>query len=218
LGELLANVLPLAAGAAISPTLLGLQLLTLSSPVQPLRRSWAVAAGAGAVLLGYSLFASLAAVGTNENASSPSEVGAILKLAIAVALLGLGLRNLRRPQRPKKPPPDGGEARLGRSFALGALMMATNITTLALYFPAMHDIGISDVDTGGQLVAFALLYGITMTVAVGPPLATALLGERGRRAVHALGGFMDVHHRAISVGVPLVFAAVLAVEAIPELV
>jgi threonine/homoserine/homoserine lactone efflux protein len=209
-------VLPLAAGAAISPTLLGLQLLTLSSRVQPLRRSWAVAAGAGAVLAGYSLLASLAAFGTNENASSPSEVAAILKLAIAAALLALGVRNLRRPPR-QKPARADEQPRLGRSFVLGAVMMATNITTLALYFPAMHEIGIADVGTADKGIALLLLFGVTMTVAVGPPLATTLLGERGRAAVHALGGFMDSHKKAIAAGVPLVFAAVLAAQAVPEL-
>ncbi len=216
MGSLLANVLPLAAGAAISPTLLTLQLLTLSSPVAPLKRSWAVAAGAGAVLLGYSLLGSLAAFGTEERSSSPSEVAAILKLVIAVALLGLGIRNLRATPAKKQAPAED-RPKLGRSFTLGAVMMATNITTLALYFPAMHDIGISDVDDAGRAAAFLFLFAITMAVAIGPPLAVSLLGERGRRAVESFSGFLDRHHRGVAAGVPLVFAAVLAAEALPEL-
>lgn len=212
-------MIPLALGAAISPALLGLQLVTLSSKVEPLKRSWAVAGGAAAVLLGYSAFAALAAFGTNQGASSPSDVGAILKLAIAVLLLGLGARNAFRAPKPKASAALQDERpHLGRSFALGALLMATNITTLALYLPAVHDIGISDVDESAKAAAFALIFAVTLSPAVAPPLFTALLGQRGTRAIARLGGFMDAHRQAIATLVPIAFAGVLAAQAIPDLI
>jgi hypothetical protein len=43
--HLLFQILPLACGAAISPTLLIIAVLSLSSPVHPLKSGWAVAAG-----------------------------------------------------------------------------------------------------------------------------------------------------------------------------
>ena len=55
MGPLLAAVLPLALGAAISPTLLALQLLVLSGTTHRLARAWALVAGSALVLAAFSL-------------------------------------------------------------------------------------------------------------------------------------------------------------------
>jgi hypothetical protein len=52
LGELLGKVLPLALGAAISPVVITLQVLTLAANRYPLRRTWAIAAGCTLVTVG----------------------------------------------------------------------------------------------------------------------------------------------------------------------
>jgi hypothetical protein len=93
-GHLLGIVVPLALGAAITPTIVGVQVLTLSA--------------------------------------------------------------LRRRGKDEAPPPAKrpDEPRLGRSFALGAGLMATNFSSLILYFPAMHEIGSSDAGATAQIVCF----------------------------------------------------------------
>src|SRR3954467_15964370 len=50
-GPLLAQVVPLAVGAAISPALLGLQVLNVSRPRSPLAWAWSVALGAALLLV-----------------------------------------------------------------------------------------------------------------------------------------------------------------------
>src|ERR1700730_152382 len=55
MGALLASVLPLAIGAAISPTLLALQLLVLTGANKPRARAWALTIGAGLVLAAFSV-------------------------------------------------------------------------------------------------------------------------------------------------------------------
>jgi threonine/homoserine/homoserine lactone efflux protein len=169
------------------------------------------------VLAAFSVFGILVGFGTDSAAEHPSKVAAAIKLAVALLLLWLGLRAAVSGPRSAKPRGEGGEPRLGRAFALGAALMATNVTTLALYFPAMHDIGISDVSAPGQLAAAVLTYAITMSFVVLPPLTIAALGDRGRTAIDRLGDFMNRHQRAISTAVPLLFAVVLAVETIPVL-
>ena len=52
MGNLVVAVLPLALGAAVSPTLLALQLLVLSGGGHRLARAWALAAGSALVLFG----------------------------------------------------------------------------------------------------------------------------------------------------------------------
>ena len=53
MGKTLAIVLPLALGAAVSPTLLTLQLLILAGVRDQKRRAWAMALGCAVVLLGF---------------------------------------------------------------------------------------------------------------------------------------------------------------------
>jgi hypothetical protein len=55
MAALLASVLPLAIGAAISPTLLALQLVVLTGATKPLARAWVVAVGSALVLATYSV-------------------------------------------------------------------------------------------------------------------------------------------------------------------
>lgn len=49
MGHLLGIVLPLALGAALTPTIVAVQLVTLTAPTAPLRRAWTLAAGCGVV-------------------------------------------------------------------------------------------------------------------------------------------------------------------------
>ena len=209
-------MLPLAAGAAVSPTLFGLQLLVLAGRVAPLARAWSVAAGAGAVLLADTGLAFLLARGT-EQASSPSEAAAIIKLAIAALLVVLGIRALVRPPREPRRDEVTSAPRLRRSAGIGAVLMAANVTTLALYFPAVHEIRISGLGAVDQATALVLVFTISMAPVLVPPAATALGGAPARRVLDRLGGFLTRHGRAISAVVAFAFAVFLAAESLPEL-
>ncbi len=136
MGRLLGIVLPLALGAAVSPTLLAVQLLTLSRKTAPVGRGWAFAAGCAAVLAALSVLALLVSRSTGGSHSS-SDAGAIVKLAAAGLLAVLGVRNLRRPPQPPRPERTGLHPPR-RAFALGVGLMLVNFSTLAPYFPAAH--------------------------------------------------------------------------------
>jgi Sap, sulfolipid-1-addressing protein len=207
MGRLLAIVLPLALGAAMSPTLLGVQLVTLSRRVQPLQRAWAVAAGAAFVLAGYAAFAVLLARSTG-GPHSPSEAGAIVKLVAAVLLVVLGIRALRETPTPAKPEHTAPHPE-GRAFAIGAGLMLTNFSSIVLFLPAMHAIGVAKVGLADQVIAFALLYAITLLPVYGPPLVVRLMGPSAKQALDHLNRFFVEHRRAISAAVCFCFAALL---------
>jgi Sap, sulfolipid-1-addressing protein len=215
-GELLGTVLPLAAGAAISPAVLTVQLLTLSRKVAPLARGWATAAGYVLVLAGETVVALLLAAGTGGS-DTPDETTAAIKLAAAVLLLAVGVRALRAPPKPDKAEPDSVEPRVGRYMLIGAALMITNITTTLLFVPAIHDVGVSDVDTAEKALAIALVLAITAIAAVVPPLAVTLLGHRADAPLAALNGFTTRHRRAINAGICFLFAAFLAAVSLPVL-
>jgi threonine/homoserine/homoserine lactone efflux protein len=216
-GHLLGIVLPLALGAALTPTIVAVQLVTLTAAKAPLRRSWTLAAGCGVVLLGESALALALAGGTGWSDGS-SEPGAIVKLVAAGLLVVLGMRELRKRHRGGHAAPRrNDEPRLARTFVMGAALMATNFSSLILYFPAMHEIGSSDAGVTAQLVAFALLFAITMLPAVGPPLLVGLLGERAKPPLERLNRVFTEHRETIGAAVCFIFAGLLTVFALDAL-
>lgn len=213
MGELLGIVVPLAAGAAISPTTLALQLFVLSRKTAPLARAWAIAAGYALVLAIEMVIAfAFAASGPGNSTSKPE---AWLKLGCAAGLAFLGVVALFRKPKPRTPRPDSGRPALGRYVAIGVVLMATNVTTVALYLPAMHHVGVSEVGPLGRALAAAVVLAITLTPAVAPPLAMAFAGDQGRTALDRLSDFCSRHSQAIDVSVCFGFAIFLFAVSLP---
>lgn len=215
MGELLGIVVPLAAGAAISPTTLALQLFVLSRKTAPLARAWAIAAGYAAVLLIEMAIAFAFAASTGSGA--PSKPEAWVKLGFAAALACLGVLALRRPPKQRKAKVESNEPALGRYFVIGVVLMATNVTTAALYLPAMHHVGAADVGPAGSALAAVLVLAIALVPAVAPPFAVTLAGDRAQAALDRLSAFSARHSRAINAGVCFGFAVFLAAVALPVL-
>jgi threonine/homoserine/homoserine lactone efflux protein len=216
MASLLGIVLPLAVGASISPTVLALQLLTLSRQNAPVARAWAIAGGCAVVLALLSGLA-LALAQSTGGSKSPSEAGAIVKLVAAALLVAIAVRQLRAPPAAPKPEHVGAHP-LRRSFALGVGLMLTNFSSILLFFPAMHEIATSDAGLGAQLVAFALLYAIALLMAFGPPLFVTLLGSRATPVLARLNGILAAHRRGIGAGLCLAFAVFLALAGVKALV
>lgn len=216
MGQLLGIVLPLALGAAISPTIIAVQLLMLSRKTSPVGRAWAVAAGCAVILAIFAVIALLVA-GTTGKSGSRSEARGIVKLVAAVLLLVLGVRALRRPPQPAKPERPGAHS-VAAAFVIGAGLMLTNISSIALFFPAMHEIGTSRVALDGKVGAIALLYVITLVPAVVPPLIVTVAGARAASPLERLNHFFLDHRAAISAAICFGFAALLTVTGIAALV
>lgn len=213
MGSLLAIVVPLAFGAAVSPTIIAAQLVSLTAPARPVARSWALAAGCAIVLLVVCGLALVLAAGTGGS-GSPSRAGAIVKLVAAALLVGLGVHSLRRRGTTPKPKPEkqhDGRVRLSRSFALGCGLMATNFSSILLVFPAVHEIGTNDASDAARVVAFLLLVTIVLLPAYAPPLVVTLMGERARGPLDAMSRFFTAHRQAIAATLCFAFAALLAV-------
>lgn len=216
MGDPLGIAVPLAVGAAISPTTLAIQLLTLSRKTAPLGRAWAIAAGY-VVVLAIEMVIAFGLAASTGGSGTPSKTEAGVKLAFAFALAWLGIRALHAPPKPPKPEPETSDPKLGRYFVVGLLLMAVNVTSAVLYLPAMHDVGTADIDTLGKAGVAALVLAIAAIPAVAPPLAVTLLGERAQRALARLNDFAARHHQAINAGICFAFAAFLAAVSLPVL-
>lgn len=210
---LFVQLVPLALAAAMSPTLLVLQLAILSGDGPVLARSWALAAGRMCSLAvitvgGTSLLARLPDFGRGFVASR--EAAPIL-MAGGAMLLVVALREVRRGTRPTHrsavfrvvgaAPP--------ALFAFGAGWMFVNASTLALYVPAMHLVARADVGWPVRVVALSVLFVATSAAAVVPPLALTLAGDRARPRLARLQGWFDRHGHLVTVAVTAVFGVVL---------
>jgi len=213
-----AQLLPLAVGAALSPTLLVMQLVILTGDARALTRAWALAAGRMASLLaitigGASLLARLPDFDTGLTASPAA--GVILVVAGAV-LLALAVRAVRRPASPDPSDSSGRAQRLidappASLFVLGAAWMLINASTLALYIPGLHVVSRSDVSWPARLSGIAVLYLAAAAAALGPPLALSVFGETIRPRLERVQAWMERNGRTIGLVVSVVFGVAMCV-------
>jgi hypothetical protein len=193
--SLLREVIPLALGAAISPVIFLLQLNTLTGG-RPIARGAALTAGAAIVLIVVSTIGVL--VG-DTGFSTNDTLKAWINLAFGALLIAVGLRALVRPPKPKASNSDAKPDSIGRSFLAGAGGMASNLTTFALYVPALALIAGSGLLLRQQGIAALTILVITLMVAWVPLVLAALVPGASTRLLPWLGGWMTAHNRWIQV-------------------
>ena len=215
--SLLGDVLPLAFGAAVSPTLLGMQLLVLTGRRSPLARAWAVVVGCAFVLGVFGVLAGTVLQGGGHHRASVTS--GVIKLAAAGLLAFLGVRQiLRRPTAGEKHK-DATGSRFANAATpsyvwIGALAMLVNFSTLILFIPAVHDVTRSRVPFPDQVVAFAALALITLLPALVPPLIVGAMGKRADPLLDRLNRAVTRHARQIGAAICFAFAVYLGVKGI----
>jgi len=225
-GELLGQVLPLALGAMISPTLLALQVLVLSSPRSPRAKAWALVVGAAVTLAAFALVVGVLL--TQATAATPTHqhgwTFAILRTVAGLLLVTIGLRQFLAPPTPSERHHERAARLAGAGprlyFGVGAVGMLTDVSSLVLFVPAMHAITRSSADDGAKALVFGVLCLCVLAPVLVPALLVSLLGRRADPALAALNRFVTGHQRQINAGICFVFAAFLLVTglaAIPAL-
>jgi hypothetical protein len=195
MSSLLGDVVPLSLGAAISPVLFLLQLNALTG-TRPIARGAALTAGAAIVLIvGSTVGVLLGGTGF----SGRTTLQAVINIAFGVLLLAVGLRALLRPPKPKPAVPDAGPKSVRSAFLAGAGGMATNVTTFALYIPALALIAGSGLPLGQRGLAGLIILLITLMVAWVPLLLAVAIPSASDRLLPTLGSWMNANNRWIQV-------------------
>lgn len=207
-------VLPLALGAAVSPTVLMLQLLLLAGGTRPIPRAWAFAAGITVTTLIYVALMATIARGITLAGGSQSEWERLVKLIGAAILAFLGVRSLRRGGdgslvgKVQKMKP---ETSLWDFAVLGFVTMWLNLSSLALMLPAVH----LAVDSGTQIAAqLAVIVLCAIAPALLPVLAATLMGSHSQRVLGALNSFTTAHAAVINAGICFLFVVILVLSAL----
>jgi threonine/homoserine/homoserine lactone efflux protein len=213
MGELLAEIVPLAAAAAISPVVFLVQLTTLTGP-RPIARGAALLAGAAVVLI---VLSTIGVLLGSTSFSTNDTLKATLNIVLGALLIAVGLRALLKPPKPKSTEPDAKPTSVGRSFVSGAAAMGSNVTSFALYIPALALIAGSDLPLGQRGLAALVILLITLAVAWVPLLLAATVPAASSRLLPALGNWMTANDRWIQVILGLGFGIWLVVKGIQGL-
>lgn len=221
MGSLLVAVLPLALGAAVSPTLLALQLLVLTggSPHR-LARAWALAAGAGLVLAGFSILCVTALQRLHPHHGGHRSTSDAVVLLASGALLGLlAVRSLLRRPTVGERHTSSIATRLDTAptpwfLGVGAIGMVVNFSTLLLVLPAIHEITHSGASTGVKVAVFIVLYVVVLLPVLLPVVLVSVTGSRADPALDATHAWVNRNARLIGVLVEAVFAGYLVIKGI----
>jgi len=238
-------ILPQALGSAVSPLVLVAQILTVTRSDSGLRAGWCYLLGSAVVVVLWIALALVVGHALPQPAPGPDPESACLRLVLALVLLGLGLRLLQRPpaaaearagqanatlERPPKggradgsQPPDGhpGQGTRGhplrRAFGLGLVTMGSNLTSLVLVFPAVHDLGRDRLPGVQEALLVGLIALVTLLPSLTPPLLVLFSGTRGQRQLERLKGWTGAHQRQISGALCLGFGLLLAFSGLSNL-
>lgn len=218
MADLLATILPLALGAAVSPTVAALVVAVLARGEDAVRRGVALTVGAAIPLVVVAVVAllTLHASGVADGGSGHRTTGGVVDLVAAAALAYLALRALQ----PTRTAQEHQAARVrhasgspARYAGLGAGVMLVNFSTLALFVPAVKDIGrADDVSVAGEIAALVLLLVIVLIPAWVPVALRAAFPDRAQRLLTPLGRWMTEHQRALGGWVSAAFTVYLFVR------
>ncbi len=215
MGKTLAIVLPLALGAAVSPTLLTLQLLILAGVRDQKKRAWAMAAGSAIVLLAFMAILATLARGLEIGSEHQDAIERGVKLVAAALLVLLGLRSLRHRHDPPKPRSEKlQEAKPRLFFGVGAGAMAGNASSLVLVLAATHITVTSGLPDDQQTALLAIVFVFTMLPVVLPVMAATVMGSRADPVLMKMNHFTTTYTHQINAGIAFFFAALLVYSAI----
>ncbi|MEN9752010.1 MAG: hypothetical protein RLZZ600_1057 [Actinomycetota bacterium] len=179
--ELLIEVVPLAIGAAFTPSLFALQILTTSSP-RWRSRSLAFALGSASAFL---LACALLYVGFSQlphkREGEPSVISGVIALTAAVVLAGVAIW-LFLPHRELADKVEKGlVARIDRAhlvtfFGVAFLLSIKDVTSFALIVPALHETAAAQVGTLFKLATVLLVFALALFPVILPPLWRTLRG------------------------------------------
>lgn len=221
MSQLLAVVLPLAVGAAISPVLFGIEMLALTSANQPRLRAWLVALGSLLTLVVFSIGGLALSTSLPHHRAHPA-IDAAVDGGAALLLTWLALRTWTRRDAAPSPSKRTLQQRLDGApsiafLAAGVLGMLTNFSTLVLYLPAFRAITRSSVTPQDKALCLAIVLVVTLVVVWLPATVVTVAGTRAQPVLQRMNRFMSTHSAAITTGLCVVFALYLALKALLEL-
>jgi|GEM_PF-308367 len=196
--DLLVRVIPMGIGAAFTPSLLALQILTASAP-RWFARTLAFAVGsASAFLIAcaalYFGFAQL----PQAKAAEPDPTGGVVWLLAALVLAGLAIWLFLPHRELSSKMEQGLTARIGNAhlitfFSVAFALSIKDITSFALIVPAMHDVAAAEVGWVLKLATVGIIWLLALFPVLLPPAWRLLRGDAAKKDLAVLYRFTMDH-------------------------
>jgi hypothetical protein len=197
-------MLPLALGAAISPVVLIVNILLLSSESRPIARSAWYTVGCAIIIVGFGIAGVTVIAGVS---TAPRVVAAVIHLVVGVLSLGFAVRTIVRgphphPKAEEVTPEHERDKPSWRFLFAGLGAMGINMTTLVLYLSIDAEIVRAPISAGDEATAIAIACVIIL-IPAWLPLALAAVAPRvAHRLFDPLNAFLTRHKFAIEIIVP----------------
>lgn len=218
MGNPILAVLPYAMGAAISPFVLTVQVLILSSSRQPRLRGWMYTLGGAAFVAIFIIALTAGMRNVTLKDASQSPVMRIVEVSLALLLIALAIRTYLR----KSTPGDKSAGRVAEVmqtgkpwvfFLIGLGVMASNLSSLIIIIPGVHEVQTSAAGFPLDVLALLLLAFFTLLPCLIPVGLVTVLGHRADGFLAALNDFVTKNNRLITAIIALVLAAYLLYDA-----
>ncbi len=194
---LLTQIIPLALGAAVSPTALMGIILLLSISKRPKLQGFGYYIGAVILILMVILLGIILGAGVTSTSQKPNPLLAEIDVLLGIFLLIFGIRRIFKTQKSPKKLFQGDNKQTskilqfleGVSFGFG--MFLINFSTTIIVLEAGKDIGASSVNLIGQLIVIAILTIITLLVCEVPLLVYILFPEKANNLLSNVNKWMQ---------------------------
>jgi threonine/homoserine/homoserine lactone efflux protein len=194
---LLTQIVPLALGAAVSPTALMGIILLLSISKRPKLQGFGYYFGAIILILIVVILGILLSTGVTSASPTPDPTLAAIDLLLGIILLFFGIKRIFKPQKsPKKRFQSIGKESSnlilfieGLSFGFG--MFLVNFSTTIIILEAGKEIGLSLVDPIGKLIIVIILTFITLIVCEVPLGIYLLFPEKANNILSKVNKWMQ---------------------------
>jgi hypothetical protein len=223
LSILLLTILPLALGAAVSPTVLVGIILILSISDRPKLSGIAFYIGAISLLLIVVVAGMILGKGVAvASGRPPSMTSAYIDLAIGIFLILLGIRRVIKKGDGLDTSKFLGKSKSAgsefmKNMILGVGIFAVNFTTTVLVFAAGKDIGLSSAGFADKLTVIFILTIITLLVIEIPLLVYFAMPDRSEKILEPLNVWMQNNTRYLMAAVMFAFGIYLSIKGIRAL-
>lgn len=199
----LGELLPVAVGVALSPVPIIAAILMLLAPRARTTSLGFVVGWVVGIVVGITVFTAVSAVLPSGDDQDAAPVAGVLKLALGLGLLGLGVHQWRGQTSSDGPPtmPAWMSAIASMSFAkalgLGFLLAAVNPKNLLMAGSGGMILGGAELPLGQVVVAIAVYTVIAASTVVAPVIAYLLAADRLTAPLQALRTWLELHNAAI---------------------
>ncbi len=217
MGDLLVEIAPLVLAAAISPATIGIVVLILATAERPVLRASAFTAGFAGLLIPLSAAGLLAFSGARSSVDPGSPAFAWIDIAIGAALLVVSAVSLTRTSSIDAAQQRLRGAPVAAYFGFGAVMMLSNLNTLAVAVSMLHEIAIADVSTFERGLTLAIVDAVILVPVVAPIALVALAPSAADRVLPKIRAGVDRYGVKVGAAVYIAIAIHLLVEGISHL-